>query len=125
MVTPALEQAVSGVFSVPGKVLFWVYQRSIGSAIRFLVKSVNRRQMPPQRAREIERQAASSLSAVADSMGALHTSTPRAMEAVSNIAGKVRFYAMFPMYTVFFVSLSLATLPMFVVWYFATGEPPE
>jgi hypothetical protein len=43
----------------------------------------------------------------------------RAAQFVGHVGSRVRFYAMIPLYLAFLVAMSLAFVPLVVLWWFA------
>jgi len=122
VVSPAIEQAIAGAFGFLGKPLLWTYHRTIGSAVRFMIGRVKRRQLTDQQEQRVSNQAEAGLSTIAAYSETIASYTSSASKIVEDIGNKIRFYAMLPMYVLFSVALLLATIPVLVVWYFATGD---
>jgi hypothetical protein len=121
IVLPVMERAVARTFGVLGTPLLWTYRRTIGSAVRYLVKRVNCAKTATEGEQDLVQDARSGLAAIAKYSETIKTYTSSASEFVGNIGRKIRLYTILPMYILFFASLSLATIPILLIRYFAGG----
>lgn len=121
IVLPVLERSVAKAFGVLSSPLLWCYHCTIGSAIRVVVRRVNRATMTADDLKQVVTDASSSMSAIANYSAAIQSYLSTAAEVVASIGRKIRFYAMLPLYIFFFVSLVVATTPILVTLYIASG----
>ena len=121
VVMPVIEQVVAGAFGFIGTPLLWIYRRTIGSAVRYLVKHAHRKKMTIEDEHDLAQGTKFSLAAADRYSDTIQTYTSSTSEVVGNIGRTIRFYLMLPMYTLFIVSLALATIPILVVLYIASA----
>ncbi|MFC1597580.1 hypothetical protein ACFL5Q_06555 [Planctomycetota bacterium] len=122
VVLPVMEKAVASAFGVLQAPLLWTYHRTIGWAVRYVVRHVKRREVTAEDEQQLAEEASGGMAVVARYSETIQAYTSSAAELVGNVGNKIRFFAMLPLYIVFFVSLTVAIVPIIVVWCLATGE---
>ena len=121
VVSPAMEKAVARVFGVLGTPLLWAYRRSVGTAVRFLIKRVSRTQLMAKDEQQIRDQAAKGLASIACYSETIGNFTTRAAELVRETGRGLRVYAMTPLSIAFLVALVLAMVPLYIVRHYFGG----
>ena len=121
VVLPAMERAVASAFGFLAPPLLWAYRRTIGLAVRYVVRSVARKQTTGEDERQSVEDAKSALAAFSSYSETIRAYTSSAANLVGGIGGKIRFYAMLPLYVVFIVALLLAVAPIIVVLCLTAG----
>jgi len=121
VVMPVLEKVVASVFGFLSAPLLWTYRRTIGIGVRYVVKRFPRSQAAKEDEQQLADETKGGMAAMAKYSDTIRTYTSTAANLVGNIGDKIRFYAMLPLYVLFFVSLSVAITPIIVAWCFATG----
>jgi len=119
VVFPVIERAISGAFGFLGVPLLWTYNRTIGFAVRRLVKLVNRINVSRGDEQNLTQNVESGMANISKYSETITAYTSKAAELVGSSARKVRFYGMAPMYALFVLFLAVATLPILLVWYFS------
>ena len=121
VVLPALEKVVANLFGPLSTPLLWLYRRTIGSAVHYVVKRVAAIQITSESAQLLKEKTKSGLASVSNYSETITNYTASAMQVVNNIGRKIRFYAMLPTYALFILALVLATAPILVVRYFLSS----
>lgn len=116
---PAMEKAAGKAFSFLGAPIFWVYRRTLGSAVRFVITSVAGKESDEQENDKISTAAESGLAAVAKYSDRIQRFTSAASGIVSGISRRIRVVAMTPLYVIFTGFVLIGTVPLVVMWYFS------
>lgn len=117
IILPSLEEAVGKAFGFLRRPMLWAYRRTIGSAVRFVIKKTNRAALEesPGKVDEIESQAKTVLSKTARYSDSIKAYTTKASSIVQSIGSKIRFFAMSPFYVLLAVGFATAALPVFIM----------
>ena len=123
---PALEQSIEGVFSVFGTPVLWLYRRTIGSSVRYLIRKVEPPKLTEEQHAEIQQQVEQGITTTAKYSVQIEKYTDRAAEMVGTIGGGIRMYVMRPLFLAYCVLLLVAVLPiLFYRWWFGTPVETE
>lgn len=122
---PTMEEAVSEAFGFIGRPILWLYRRSIGAAVRYVIKKMARFSMTQEQAVATVEETKQHIETLAKYPEYIRDYTKRAAELVHRVSRKIRFYATLPLYIAFFLCLFMASVPILVLRFFATGEPAE
>ena len=105
---PSLERAVSRSFGVLATPLLWLYRRSIGTAVGWVIRHAQ-----VERHHEyIEDLTQSTLGTLAGYAEATAAFTTAASGQVERVGDRLRFYAMLPMWMFLVVASAIAVLPL-------------
>jgi hypothetical protein len=118
VVLPALGQAVGGAFSIFGTPILWMYRRTIGSAVRYLLRKVEPPQLTAEQETQIQNGLEQGIATAANYSGRIQKYTSRATAVVSSIGGGLRIYIMRPLFLLFGGLLLVAALPIILyrIW---------
>ncbi|PHS03207.1 MAG: hypothetical protein COA78_18515 [Blastopirellula sp.] len=119
---PMLEQAVKQAFSIFSYPILFIYRRSIHSAVRFMIKRVQRFSKSKPADKEIEVEVISTRGKIAKYSDTIKKYTSSAKQWIAHVGGKLRFYAMRPMYVVYIIAMLVALLPVGLLRYWASGS---
>ncbi len=121
VVFPVMERVVAKAFGFVGGPILWTYRRTVGLAVRTLVKRVNSKVTNVEQEQDIATSAKEGLAAIAKYSDTINTYTSSAAQYVEGVGSTIRFYAMLPLYVLFAISLALATIPILVVRFVVAG----
>ena len=119
IILPAAEKAVAKNFGILSAPLLWIYRLTIAKAVRAVLKKTSQSQLTDDQEKKIESAASSGMATAAKYSDGIAKFTSSASKMVHTIGRALHFYAMLPLYILFGVSLLLATIPMWLLWYFA------
>ena len=125
VLVPTLEVAISRAFGSLSRPLLWLYPRSIGVAVRFLIKKMARTSTASELGEAAVKATTSQVGALARYPEYIKDYTKHAAELVNRVSRKIRVCATLPLYIAFFVCLLTAFVPVIALRFFATGEPPN
>lgn len=111
---PVMHGAVTKPLGVLGPPLIWVYRRTIGSAVRSLIRRVNRSAERRRAEMQLEQAAAAGVVSIAKYSETINAYTNTAMRIVSSIGGTIRWFALLPLYITFTLVIVLAIVPLFI-----------
>ncbi|MBK1790828.1 hypothetical protein [Persicirhabdus sediminis] len=114
---PTLERAVASAFGFLASPMIWLYHRSIGVAVRRLVKRANRASSAREQTQGIVDTLGSGVATIAQYTLGIKAYLLTASEIARKMGKSLRFYVMLPMYVLFFISLSAAVLPLVIMRY--------
>lgn len=117
VVLPSLKKVVANLFGPLSTLLLWVYRRTIGSAVHYVVKRAASIQVTSDSVQMLKEKTKSGLASASNYSETITNYITSAMQVVNHIGSKIRFYAMAPTYALFILALTLATLPILVVRY--------
>ena len=127
VILPTIEKVAGGAFGFFGKPVMWVYRRTLGAAVSFLIKAVKKKSevdaengIESEEDVQLQESVKSGIAGVAKYSKRINAFTSKAATVVSTIGGKIRFYAMFPIYSVFTAMLLIALVPPLLVSLFAS-----
>ena len=116
VVLPVMDKAVAGAFGFLSAPLLWIYHRTVGLGIRYVIKRMARSRPSSEEEQKIAVATTGGMAAVAKDSETIRTYTSSAAELVGSVGGKIRFFAMLPLYVAFAVSLTVAVVPIVLVW---------
>jgi len=117
-VLPALEQAVGSVFSIFGTPILWMYRRTIGSSVRYLIKKVEPPPLTTEQDARIQHGLEQGIAKTAKYSVQIQKYTSRATKVVSSVGGGLRIYIMRPLFLLYSGLLLVAALPivLYRIW---------
>jgi hypothetical protein len=122
---PTIEEAVAEAFGFLGRPILWLYRRSVGAAVRYVIKKMARFTMTQKQAVATVEETKQHIGTLAKYPEYIRDYTKQAAALVHRVSRKIRFFATLPLYIAFFVCLFMAFVPIVVLRFFATGEPSE
>lgn len=125
VVLPTIEEAVSEAFGFLGRPILWLYRRSVGAAVRYVIKKMARFTMTQKQETATVEETKQHIGTLSKYSQHIRDYTTQAAEFVHRVSRRIRFFATLPLYIAFFVCLFMAFVPILVVRLFATGEPAE
>ena len=117
---PSLEQAVAGAFWILSRPLLWIYRRTIGRSVRWMIKWCDQQPLTDEQSQQVRQHAEAGLSAVASYSQTIQQYASTAAQYVAGVGRGIRAYAMRPLYIAFTISLSTASLPLLLLRWFVT-----
>lgn len=120
VVMPVIERVVSETFGFLASPLLWTYRRTIGSAVRYLVKRVDRTQELAHE-QHLDPDAEIGSAPVAKYTDSIKSYTSSASDLVGTIGTAIHFYALLPVYAMFLLALAVAVIPIVLGVYFGGG----
>lgn len=117
VVMPVIEGVVAKSFGLLGTPLLWIYRRTIGSSVRFLIKRVGRSSMSEEKQEAVHQVAVAGTKDVAVYSEKINRYTDRALTVVSVAGRAIRGFVMRPIYIAFIVCLTIVTIPVWLVCY--------
>ena len=116
VLSPALERAATKSFGFLARPLVWFYRRTIGTAMRQVVKRLDASPRAAEYQQKLQRVADTTLSDTTYT-DAIQSYTAAASETVERLGMRIRFYAMLPMQVLFAGAVLLACLPIGIWMY--------
>lgn len=120
---PIVEEVISEMLGFVGKPLLWIYRRTIASAVRYVIKLVDRLSLTNERESQVQQKAKEALFDYAKYAESTDAYLVAGLGVVEKAGKTIRSYVMRPFYIIFFICLSISVIPLLVVRYLATGEP--
>lgn len=121
VVMPTLDKAVLKAFGFVGQPVLWLYRRSVGAAVHYVIKKMARSAMTDDQAATAVEAAKSYVGTWAAYPEYIRDYTRQAADYVHLVSRRIRFYATLPLYVGFFVSLIVAAAPVVALRFFMTG----
>jgi hypothetical protein len=118
---PAMERAVSGSFGVLATPVLWIYRRTIGTAVRSLVRRVVRQQSADAGEQRLIEEAGRTVQSVAQSADSIQAFTDRAGTILTHTATRIRRFAILPLQVALVMALVTAAVPLLLICYFFGG----
>lgn len=125
VLVPTMEEAVSEAFGFIGRPILWLYRRSIGAAVCYVIKKMAQLSTTKEQDAATVEATKQNIAALAKYPEYIRNYTKQAAEFVNHVSQRVRFYATLPLYIAFYVCLFMASVPILILRFFATGEPAE
>ena len=117
VILPAMEASVSKSFGIVGTPLLWMYRRTIGGGIRFLITRMKTASLTPEQQNELERQAEGVMSAVGEHHSETESKIQNAQGYTSYAANMLRKMLLYPLQLLFLVVALIAVTPLCLCWY--------
>lgn len=111
---PSLERAVSRSFGPLSTPLLWLYRRTLGSAVNWVIRRTARDPRVEQQHALVQQITQSSLGTLAGYAEAVATFTTAASDKVERVGDRLRFYAMLPLWIALTAATLLAALPLVI-----------
>ncbi len=120
---PSIETAISETIGILGAPVLWIYKRSIGMAVKRIVRLASRSPEDSQAIQKAQENAVELL--VASQMDESERSfLIRVRKIIGSIGNGLRNYAILPFFFAFCFLMLLALLPMLIYTYFFFGAVP-
>lgn len=120
VIVPVLDRVVAKAFGFLSTPILWAYRRTIGGAVRYLIKRVQLAQVTEEHEQRVVDGTKASIGAMAQYSDSIQAFTSSAAEIVAGIGRKVRAYALTPLYVALVIAIVLATIPLVVMRYLGT-----
>lgn len=115
VLVPSLERAVSRSFGVLSAPLLWLYRRTLGGAVDWVIRRTARDPRVEQQHARVQQITQSSLGTLAGYAEAVATFTTAASDKVERVGDRLRFYAMLPLWVALAAATLLAIVPIAVI----------
>ena len=115
VVMPTLETVVAESLGLLGKPVLWIYRRTIGSAVRYVIKRSALKNKSPKALEKLQHETKQTLTDIADSNEETKSYIKRARDIVSTIGTGLRNFAIRPLFVIYVVLLVLALLPIIAI----------
>lgn len=127
VVAPTLEKAVVSVFGWFGGPVYWIYNRTISSGIRLVLRRVSMPQLSEEQDAAISKGFEAGVTESSGYALQIQRFTDNAAGIVGTIGGGIRSYVMRPIFVGYCILLSVAAIPILVfgLWYGWRGTPAE
>ena len=114
VVMPTVETVVSESLGILGKPILWIYRRTIGSAVRYVIKQSAIKKSSSKSAEKLRHETKKTLNELV-ATEETKSYLQRAREIVSTIGTGLRLFAIRPLFVIYVVLLILALLPIIAV----------
>ena len=116
VIMPTVETVVSESLGIVGKPILWIYRRTLGSAVRYVIKRTAISKATPEELEKLRTGVADSVNALAsDKTFETNLWLKRARDIVDSVGKGLQNYAMRPLFFVFIGFLILALAPIIAV----------
>ena len=117
VVVPAMETAVSKSLGFLGTPLLWIYRRTLGSGVRYLIGRMQAESVTTDDAQIVEGVAIGALDAVSNNVDVIQSRLTMALGYTTNTVSFVRKFFLFPLQFAFVVAVLIAIMPLCGIWY--------
>ena len=117
VVLPAMESAVTNSFGFVGTPLLWVYRRTIGGFIRFVIKRMKTDSLTDEDRRTVELEADKLFRDVADNASNIESVLGNALSFTQHASRMLRRVFLWPVQLVFGLVACAAVVPLVLCWY--------
>jgi hypothetical protein len=117
VVLPAMEASVAKSFGIVGTPLLWIYRRTIGGGVRFLITRMKTASLTVDEQRDIEREAEGLMSDVAESQPHIEAAIQKAQGYMTYVGNMLRKMLLYPIQLIFLIVALVAVVPLGLCWY--------
>lgn len=117
VVLPAMEASVAKSFGIVGTPLLWIYRRTIGGCVRFLITRMKAASLTADELNDIEREAVGLMSDIAESQLQIETSLQKAQSYTAYAGSMLRRMLLYPIQLIFLLVALVAVVPLGLCWY--------
>ncbi len=111
-------------FSIFGTPILWMYRRTIGSSVRYLIKKVEPPPLTTEQDTRLQNGLEQGIATTAKYSVQIQKYTSRATQVVARVGGGLRIYIMCPLFFLYSGLLLVAALPI-VLYRIWVGIPVE
>ena len=122
VVSPSLEKAIRGSFFFLGGPFNFVYQKTIGASVKFMLKRTQSLKLSEEDDREVQQKLENGIYKAADYSASVKAFTSKAAGTVNVIARSIRRFVMTPIFVAYCVLLLVAMVPL-LIYRFWFGKP--
>lgn len=113
VILPAMETSVAKSFGIVGMPILWIYRRTIGGGVRFLITRMKTASLTADDQNELERDAGQLIRAV----GEIESTLQKAQGYTCYAAGMLRKMLLYPVQLIFVLVAFGALIPLGLCWY--------
>lgn len=117
VILPAMEASVAKSFGIVGAPLLWIYRRTIGGCVRFLITRMKTTAITADEQNDIEREADRLMSDIAENQGHIETTIQKAQSYTTYAGNMLRKMLLYPIQLVFVLVALAAVVPLGLCWY--------
>ena len=117
VVLPAMEASVAKSFGIVGTPLLWIYRRTIGGCVRFLITRMKTTSLTADEQNGIELEADGLMSDIAESQPHIEATILKAQSYTSYAGNMLRIMLLYPIQFVFLLVAPAAVVPLGFCWY--------